>query len=202
MNDAVVSGTYHWLPSMKDQRRGDLKGIRKDGIITADYTFSQEGREETVAIEIVLQEDRAIISGGDPALGLNATLQKTDCNDPAISYLTEGTASPAADYNGDMAGLSEILPGQWKTTGNAGTEPNWLAFDRGSFYSWLDSGQKPSEISGTYKTMGDSLIELMYTEYNRPERYRIDSLSQDYIELVSTGVSAGSLVYTRTVYTK
>lgn len=74
-----VTGTFNWLPALKDQRKGNVEGELNDSTITAKYMFSQEGARDTVAIRIVLMKERAVISGGDSALGLNSTLPKIDC---------------------------------------------------------------------------------------------------------------------------
>ena len=76
----MVTGSYNWLPAFKDQRKGNLKGTISGEIITAQYTFMQEGKEETASLEIYLSETEAVISGGAPELGLNATLPHVECN--------------------------------------------------------------------------------------------------------------------------
>jgi len=77
-----VTGSYNWLPAQKDQRKGSLTGTIKDKMITAEYRFLQEGIEATTQLVIKINDEKAEITGGDPELGLNATLTKIDCNKP------------------------------------------------------------------------------------------------------------------------
>jgi len=74
-----VTGSYNWLPAQKDQRKGSLTGTIKDKMITAEYRFLQEGIEGTTQLIIIINDEKAEITGGDPELGLNATLAKIDC---------------------------------------------------------------------------------------------------------------------------
>ncbi|UZR97192.1 hypothetical protein [Chondrinema litorale] len=74
-----VSGEYNWLPAEKDQRKGSLTGTIEDNIIIAEYQFMQEGNEETASITIDIDHQKAVIVGGNPELGLNATIKKIDC---------------------------------------------------------------------------------------------------------------------------
>ena len=79
--DSLVSGVYNYIPAFKDQRKGNLKGTISEDIFTAEYTFMQEGKEDTASLEIYLSETEAVISGGAPELGLNATLPQSECDD-------------------------------------------------------------------------------------------------------------------------
>ncbi|MBT32823.1 MAG: hypothetical protein CMO01_24455 [Thalassobius sp.] len=74
-----VSGDYNWLPAEKDKRTGSLSGTIEDNVINAEYQFMQEGNEETASITINIEEGKAVIEGGKPELGLNATIKKIDC---------------------------------------------------------------------------------------------------------------------------
>jgi len=75
-----VTGTYNWLPAQKDQRKGSLIGTIKDKMITAQYHFLQEGIEGTTELKITINDEKADITGGKPELGLNATIDKIDCD--------------------------------------------------------------------------------------------------------------------------
>jgi len=75
-----INGTYNWLPAEKDQRKGSLTGTIKDKVIDAQYTFTQEGNENTVLLKINIYADKAVIKGGKFELGLNATIKKIDCD--------------------------------------------------------------------------------------------------------------------------
>ncbi|MEZ4883945.1 MAG: hypothetical protein R3E32_04325 [Chitinophagales bacterium] len=75
----TVTGAYNWLPAFKDQRKGAIRGMLEDSIIKGEYNFQQEGTTETVRIEIALEDDKAVVKGGEPALGLEATIQKVEC---------------------------------------------------------------------------------------------------------------------------
>jgi hypothetical protein len=74
-----VTGTYNWLPAEKDKRVGYLKGSIENNVIEALYTFKQEGKEDTAYIKIVLEDNKAFISGGKPELGLNTSISKVNC---------------------------------------------------------------------------------------------------------------------------
>lgn len=74
-----VEGFYNWKPAFKDQRTGTLRGTIENNIITANYVFSQEGQEDSTSLKIILNNKEAIIEGGETALGLNATVTRTDC---------------------------------------------------------------------------------------------------------------------------
>lgn len=74
-----VEGFYNWKPAFKDQRKGTLRGTIENNVITANYIFTQEGQEDSTSLKIILNEKEAIIEGGETALGLNATVTRTDC---------------------------------------------------------------------------------------------------------------------------
>lgn len=74
-----VTGEYNWLPAEKDQRKGKLKGTVIGKTISAKYVFMQEGIEDNADLTIIIENDKAIITGGDAELGLEAQLKKTVC---------------------------------------------------------------------------------------------------------------------------
>jgi len=74
-----VEGFYNWKPAFKDQRKGTLRGTIENNVVTANYLFTQEGKEDSTSLKIVLNDKEAIIEGGQTALGLNATVTRTDC---------------------------------------------------------------------------------------------------------------------------
>lgn len=79
-----VTGVYNWLPAEKDQRRGTFEGILKDDIISANYIFMQEGIQDTVAITILLENNKVTINSIHPEneeLGLKTTIAKVDCQE-------------------------------------------------------------------------------------------------------------------------
>jgi hypothetical protein len=75
-----VTGDYNWLPAQKDQRKGSLTGTIKNNIINAQYRYLQEGIEGVTELTIILNNEKAEITGGAPELGLNASIAKIDCN--------------------------------------------------------------------------------------------------------------------------
>jgi hypothetical protein len=79
INGDKVTGIYNWLPAYKDQRKGSLKGIIRNDTIICQYNFSQEGKDDSANLKIVLINKKAIISGGKVELGLNATISEIDC---------------------------------------------------------------------------------------------------------------------------
>ena len=75
-----VTGIYNWLPKFKDRREGTITGTIKENIIQGKYQFNQEGKEETIPIEILLNEDSVIISNDTKGLGIGATISRTNCS--------------------------------------------------------------------------------------------------------------------------
>lgn len=85
ISGSSVIGEYNYLPAFKDQRIGQLEGgLEKKNIIKAKYSYEQEGEIGTAQISITLNNDSAIISGGDPALGLTETLTETSCKTSVV----------------------------------------------------------------------------------------------------------------------
>lgn len=74
-----VTGTYNWLPAEKDERKGSLDGVIEDKRITAQYRFLQEGIEDSTKLIILINNQKAEVSGGAPELGLNASISSVDC---------------------------------------------------------------------------------------------------------------------------
>lgn len=79
IENGKVTGTYNWLPAEKDKRTGDLTGSIEGNVVEALYTFSQEGTTDTASVKVILEDDKAVISGGKPELGLKASIHKADC---------------------------------------------------------------------------------------------------------------------------
>jgi len=79
--DGTVKGRYDYLPAERDQRLGDIDGGLWKGAISAKYTFEQEGQKDMANLRIELSDREAFIQGEakDKALGLDAKLQKIDC---------------------------------------------------------------------------------------------------------------------------
>lgn len=79
IKDGKAWGTYSWLPAFKDKREGKVEGVLEGKAITAKYRFMQEGKEDSAQITIVLDGEKAIVSGGAPELGLAANIEKVPC---------------------------------------------------------------------------------------------------------------------------
>ncbi|NGX83086.1 hypothetical protein [Aequorivita sp. KMM 9714] len=75
-----VTGNYNWLPALKDQRNGKLIGTIQNKTIKATYHYTQEGIKETATITIILEDDKAIVRGDNPASGLDTEVTKIPCN--------------------------------------------------------------------------------------------------------------------------
>jgi len=75
-----VTGIYNWLPKFKDRREGTITGSIDENKIQGKYQFTQEGKEETIPIEILLNEDSVIISNDTKGLGIGATISRTNCS--------------------------------------------------------------------------------------------------------------------------
>ncbi|MEO1255112.1 MAG: hypothetical protein AAFY41_09535, partial [Bacteroidota bacterium] len=93
------------------------------------------------------------------------------------------------------------LSGQWFSNGNEGVVDHWLEFDNTSknFYSWLDDELLKSIPAGTFELENETLT-LNHIEFNEAEKYRINSLTGDQLNLTPMGISAGDLVYSKRTY--
>ncbi len=81
LENQKVTGVYNWLPAEKDQREGTFEGTLEGNKINGMYKFQQEGIQDSTSITIMLENNQVVVSGGDEALGLSATLPKADCQD-------------------------------------------------------------------------------------------------------------------------
>ncbi len=79
INDDRVTGDYNWLPAFKDKRMGRFAGSIEGQLITATYTFTQEGHMDQAAIMIRLDPEQAVVSGGGTELGLRAIIARVTC---------------------------------------------------------------------------------------------------------------------------
>lgn len=75
-----VTGIYNWLPKFKDRREGSITGLIENDIIKGKYQFTQEGKEESIPIEILLKEDSVIISEDTRGVGIGAVINRTNCS--------------------------------------------------------------------------------------------------------------------------
>lgn len=75
-----VTGIYNWLPKFKDRREGTITGLIDENIIKGKYQFTQEGKEQTIPIEIQLNEDSVIISEDKNGIGIGAKINRTNCS--------------------------------------------------------------------------------------------------------------------------
>ena len=78
--ESRAMGDYNWLPAFKDPRLGTFEGNFDGPVISANYKFTQEGRSQTAQIRIRLEPGQAVVEGGLPELGLNATIGQVDCS--------------------------------------------------------------------------------------------------------------------------
>lgn len=114
----------------------------------------------------------------------------------------ENTTSYQLDEVVKSVTFSQVLEGQWSTEGTEASSAQWREFDGSSkeFYSWVDGATRLSKPSGTYEVIGDTALQLSYTEYNKIVTYRIDSISENYMDLMPYGVSAGNFIYEKKEY--
>jgi uncharacterized protein YgiM (DUF1202 family) len=79
ITDKEAVGTYDYVPAEKDAMIGKFKGtIDENGVITAIYTYVQEGMENTQELSIELKDETAIVEG--------ETLPKTACDDLELEW--------------------------------------------------------------------------------------------------------------------
>lgn len=97
---------------------------------------------------------------------------------------------------------NKVLHGFWYTDGNEGTVPNWIEFDSTSseYYTWRAEDVWGDQLSGSYKVLNNSDLELFNEEYNDIRRYAFDSISSNYFDLSPYGPSAGNSVYVKIRY--
>lgn len=114
----------------------------------------------------------------------------------------ENTIKPQIEEVEETLNVFQTLEGQWKTEGNEALSPLWLEFDssKNEFYNWGDEENRPTSSTGEYKLIGDSIIQLIYHEYQWVEKYAINSIDNNELDIISLGVSAGNLVYKKTKY--
>lgn len=79
VHNGSARGIYNWLPAFKDERKGKFRGRIENNVISGEYNFTQEGKAQTVQIEITLNETEAIVKGFDPSLGLDERIKKVEC---------------------------------------------------------------------------------------------------------------------------
>lgn len=75
-----VVGEYNWLPMYKDRRKGKITGRLEGNTVYSQYIFWQEGKLDTVELTIRFHNDKALVAGGEEALGLKAAIPKVKCN--------------------------------------------------------------------------------------------------------------------------
>lgn len=74
INGSSVEGNYNLLSGYKkDHRIGVFVGTIKENVITARYSFQQEGTIETEDIKIIISKGKTVVKAENPELGLNAT---------------------------------------------------------------------------------------------------------------------------------
>lgn len=74
VNGTSVEGNYNLLSGYKkDHRIGVFVGTIKENVITARYSFQQEGTIETEDIKIIISKGKTVVKAENPELGLNAT---------------------------------------------------------------------------------------------------------------------------------
>ncbi len=74
-----VVGEYNWLPAFKDKRVGRFEGSIDGQSATVTYEYTQEGQSAVATISIRLEPEQVVVEGGEPELGLNATIAKEGC---------------------------------------------------------------------------------------------------------------------------
>jgi hypothetical protein len=59
-----VTGEYHWHPYQKDGGHGTLKGIKKDSVITADWSYTIEGANQIEEVVFKMEGDKLMKAEG------------------------------------------------------------------------------------------------------------------------------------------
>jgi len=97
----------------------------------------------------------------------------------------------------------ELLIGQWQTESNEGMITKWLEFDSSTttFYEWANEENRPKNASGNFNLIGDSIIDLLYIEFNKHHQYKINSIQNNTLDIVPKD-STGHLIYKKTEYLK
>ena len=76
----VVTGNLDWIPAEKDSRRGVIQATKNGDEVKGNYAFIQEGVQDTIFIEIQLQDTSAMVTtlseNGDE---LTFQVKRVDC---------------------------------------------------------------------------------------------------------------------------
>jgi hypothetical protein len=59
-----VTGEYHWHPYQKDGGHGTLKGIKKDSVITADWSYTIEGANQIEEVVFKMEGEKLMKAEG------------------------------------------------------------------------------------------------------------------------------------------
>lgn len=65
IKDTTVSGKLNYIFFEKDQNRGTIKGVLRNDIIYADYTFESEGKTSVREVIFKISDDTLIPAYGD-----------------------------------------------------------------------------------------------------------------------------------------
>lgn len=65
LRDSTVTGNLVYLLHEKDSNRGTIKGVLRDSLIYADYTFSSEGMTSVREVIFKVQPDQLLEATGD-----------------------------------------------------------------------------------------------------------------------------------------
>lgn len=83
LNGDSVSGVHHWVPDMKDARRGVITGIKTGDTIDVIWNYTQEGISDTMRTVFLLEEGQlkqqpyAVTTDGRQVIDKNAAFEIT-----------------------------------------------------------------------------------------------------------------------------
>jgi len=83
LNGDSVSGVHHWVPDMKDARRGVITGIKTGDTIDVVWNYTQEGISDTMRTVFLLEEGQlkqqpyAVTTDGRQVIDENAAFEIT-----------------------------------------------------------------------------------------------------------------------------
>lgn len=76
----VVTGSLSWIPAEKDSRRGVIRATKTGEAIKGNFAFEQEGIQDTVSIEILLEGSSAVVTTlSDSGEEMRLEVERVDC---------------------------------------------------------------------------------------------------------------------------
>ncbi|WP_258103805.1 hypothetical protein [Marinoscillum sp. MHG1-6] len=114
-----------------------------------------------------------------------------------ILILLIGCSSPQTEQS--ITGNTSSLLGQWYAEGNSQNVSRWFSFEEDSTYhTWLKNQLRPVKPTGTFIITEEGLLELKFAPNAKGRLFRLDSVSENYLELALKDSETEKIVLIRT----